>query len=131
MARLRLIAAQARLTVDVLGGRELAAEATDLALAIARLTCGELVQHAVIETFRGAHSRGQCVRPGSDFEHLRAVDLAQSVVLHHRGLAVTPSGQRLRPLPGVREFERVLTERERVAVDDPGDDWGRDPRTWR
>jgi hypothetical protein len=50
---------------------------------------------------------------------------AEAVVSHHLGLSLAPTCQCLRPNAGVVQLVNAPTERDRVAIDDAGDDRGK------
>src|SRR6266516_4033855 len=112
-ARLRLVSVQSGLAVGLVGGIDVASQAMDLTLPVARLPGRELVEDALGEPVGGALGRCQRVGPrAAQFEDLGAMNLAQPVVLHHRRLSVAPAAQRRGPFPGSVQLEGVLAEGE-------------------
>ena len=51
------------------------------------------------------------------------MDEAKAVVSHHLGLPLAPACQCLCPNASVVQLVNASTERDRVAIDDAGDDW--------
>jgi len=71
----------------------------------------------------------QRVLPCAGHRHdLGAMNQAQTIVGHHVGLLLAPARQRRGPLAGAAQLVRVATERDRVAVDDAGNDRRQLPR---
>ncbi len=82
-----------------------------------------LVQHTVAEALTGSLHLFQGGLPGPlELHDLGAMDQADAGVSDHVGLAITPLGEGSRPLARAAHLVRVLTELDRVAVDDAGDD---------
>ena len=122
-ARLWLEAEPACGAVGLLGSRELPLQALDFPLAVEGAPREALVQHTLAEALTGLLHLFQSGPPGPlELHDLGAMHQADAGVRDHVGLAVTPLGQRIGPLAGAAHVVRVLTERDRVAVDDAGDD---------
>ena len=95
----------------------------DLALAVERLSAGELVEYPLREALGGSSGLLHGVLPvASELHDLGAMDQAEAIVGHHLGLGVAPSRQGIGPFPRVAQFVCVPTKGDRVAVDDAGDD---------
>ena len=121
--RLWLEAEPACRAVSLLGSRELPLQALDFPLAVEGAPRAALVQHTSAEALTGLLHLFQSGLPGPlELHDLGAMHQADAGVRDHVGLAVTPLGQGIGPLAGAAHLVRVLTELDRVAVDDAGDD---------
>ena len=75
------------------------------------------------EALTGSLHLLQSSPPGPlELHDLCTMHQADAGVRDHVGLAVTPLGQGIGPLAGAAHLVHLLTERDRVAVDDAGDD---------
>jgi hypothetical protein len=128
-ARLRFPPEPACLPVGRLGQAELTLQAVDLPLPVGGVAESPLIQDSLGETLGDPTRFFQRVAPRTTQRHdLGAMHQAQALVRHHVGLLIAPPRQGGGPLAGAAQLVHVATERDRVAIDDAGDDRRQLPR---
>ena len=94
----------------------------DLPLPVRGVAESPLVQDSLREPLGDTTRFFKRVLPRAAERHdLGPVHQAEALVRHHVRLLLAPARQRLRPLPRPPKLVHVTTERDRVAVDDAGD----------
>ena len=113
---------RACLAVGNLGLVELPLEAMDLALPVRSMPESPLVQYSLRELLGDPPRFLERVTPGAGERHdLGPMHEAEALVRDHVRLLLAPARQRLRPLARAPKLVHVTAERDRVAVDDAGD----------
>ena len=111
-----------RVAIGLLRSLEVPAQAVQLALDVERLP-RRLADSAPPARARRPSGLLQRGLPGTQQLHdLGAMHEAHALVGDHVGLPLAPEGKRRGPLAGAPQLVRALTDRDRVAVEDPGDD---------
>jgi hypothetical protein len=122
-SRLGLAPESRGLPVGSLGLVEVTLQAMDLSALVGGVAEGPLIQHSLGEAPAQPAEFFERDTPSTPERHeLSTMHQAETVVRHHVGLLIAPPRQGGSPLSGAAQLVDALTERDRVAIDDPGDD---------
>ncbi len=124
--RLRLVAVSGRGAICLLRLREVAAQAMELSLDVAGPRGRALIQHPLRADASRLLQRG--LPRSLELHDLGAVHQADARVRDHVGLPLAPECQGSGPLSSAAQLVRALTDRDRVAVEDPRHDRRQLPR---